>query len=59
MFDLVVVDIMWWSNTKRTRFKELDANASEYKNPYKLVRAFGRGIPVFVCIAITFGLLLK
>lgn len=59
LFDLLVVDIMWWSNTKRTRYKELDASASEYKNPNKHLMAFGRGIPVFVCVAITVGLLLK
>lgn len=59
LFDLLIIDILWWSNTKRTKFEELDADASEYKNPQKHVMAFGRGIPVFICVAITVGLLLK
>lgn len=55
VFDLLIIDILWWSNTKRTRFEELDADASEYKNPQKHVMAFGRGILVFICVAITVG----
>lgn len=59
LFDLLIIDILWWSNTKRTRFEELNVDASEYKNSQKHVMAFGRGIPVFICVAITVGLLVK
>ena len=59
LFDLLIIDILWWSNTKRTRFEELNVDASEYKNFKKHIMAFGRGIPVFICVAITVGLLVK
>ena len=59
LFDLLVIDMLWWCNTKRSRFKELDADAKEYKNPKKHIMAFVRGLPVFICVAVTVSLLMK
>lgn len=58
-FDLFVIDMLWWRNTKRIRFEELDALAEEYKNPRKHIMAFLRGILVFVCVAVTVSVLLN
>ena len=59
LFDLLVIDMLWWCNTTRIRFEELDALAEEYKNPKKHIKSFFRGIPVFVCVAITVSCLLS
>ena len=59
LFDLFVIDMLWWRNTKRIRFKELDADAKEYKNPKKHFMAFVRGILVFICVAVTVSILMK
>lgn len=49
LFDLLVIDLIWWRNTKRTKFKELDVEFKLYKNPQKHISAFFRGIPMFLC----------
>ena len=59
LFDLLVIDILWWCNTKRIRFEELDADAEEYKNPKKHFMAFLRGVPVFICVAVTVSILMN
>ena len=51
LFDLVVIDLLWWRNTKRIRFsfameKEL------YQDPKKHVDSFLRGIPTFAVVAL-------
>ena len=59
LFDLLIIDILWWYNTKRIRFEELDASVEEYKNPQKHIMAFFRGVPVFVCVAITVSIFMN
>lgn len=59
LFDLLVIDMLWWCNTKRIRFEELGADAEEYKNPKKHFMAFLRGIPVFICVAVTVSILMN
>lgn len=59
LFDLLIIDMLWWCNAKRIRFEELDASVEEYKKPQKHIRAFLRGIPVFVCVAVTVSILLN
>lgn len=49
-FDLLIIDLLWWRNTKRIRFscapeKEL------YQNPKKHIDSFIRGIPLFAATA--------
>ena len=51
LFDLVVIDLLWWRNTSRIWFscapeKEL------YQNPKKHIDSFVRGIPAFVLSAL-------
>lgn len=51
LFDLVVIDLFWWRNTKRVRFSFLPEK-SYYRNPRKHVGSFVRGIPLFAIIAV-------
>ena len=51
LFDLVVIDLLWWRNAKRIRFsfameKEL------YQDPKQHVDSFLRGIPTFAVVAL-------
>lgn len=50
LFDLVVIDLLWWRNTKRTRFSFLPEK-KYYRNPGKHIGSFVRGIPLFAVIA--------
>ncbi len=50
LFDLVVIDLLWWRNTKRIRFSFLPEKAP-YQNPDKHIGSFVRGIPLFAVIA--------
>lgn len=50
LFDLVVVDLLWWRHTERTRFSFLKEEAP-YQDPKKHVQAFLRGIPMFAAAA--------
>ncbi len=51
LFDLVVIDLLWWRNTRRIRFSFLPEKAC-YQDPSKHVGSFVRGIPLFVVVAI-------
>ena len=50
LFDLVVIDLLWWRNTKRIRFSFLPEKKS-YQNPEKHVGSFLRRIPLFAAVA--------
>ena len=50
LFDLVVIDLLWWRNTKRIRFSFLPEKAP-YQDPEKHIGSFLRGIPLFAVIA--------
>ena len=50
LFDLMVIDLLWWRNTKRIRFSFLPDKAS-YQDPSKHIGSFVRGIPLFATIA--------
>mgnify|MGYP004595910339 CR=1 FL=1 len=50
LFDLVVIDLLWWRNTKRIRFSFLPEKAP-YQNPKEHVASFLRGIPLFAATA--------
>ena len=50
LFDLVVIDLLWWRNTQRIRFSFLP-NKAAYQNPSKHIGSFVRGIPLFAVIA--------
>ena len=51
LFDLVVIDLLWWRNTKRIRFSFLPEKAA-YQDPSKHVGSFLRGIPLFAVVAV-------
>ena len=51
LFDLVVIDLIWWRNTKRIRFSFLPEKA-DYQNPSKHIGSFLRGIPLFAVVAV-------
>ena len=51
LFDLVVIDLLWWRNTKRIRFSFLPEKA-HYQDPSKHIGSFLRGIPLFALVAL-------
>lgn len=50
LFDLLVVDLLWWRNTARIRFSFLPEKAP-YQDPGKHIGSFVRGIPLFGAVA--------
>lgn len=50
LFDLVVIDLLWWRNTKRIRFSFIPEKQF-YQNPKQHVDSFLRGILVFAIVA--------
>ncbi len=50
LFDLLVIDMLWWRNTKRIRFTFLPDKAV-YQDPAKHIGSFVRGIPLFAATA--------
>ncbi len=50
LFDLVVIDLLWWRNTQRIRFSFLPDKAA-YQDPSKHIGSFVRGIPLFAVVA--------
>ena len=50
LFDLFVIDLLWWRNTKRIRFSFLP-DKEIYQDPSKHIGSFVRGIPLFAAIA--------
>ena len=50
LFDLLVIDLLWWRNTKRIRFSFLPEE-KYYQNPKKHIESFWRGIPLFAAAA--------
>lgn len=50
LVDLLVIDLLWWRNTKRIRFSFLPEK-KYYQDPKKHIESFLRGIPLFAAIA--------
>ena len=50
LFDLLVIDLLWWRNTKRIRFSFLPEK-KYYRDPKKHIDSFLRGIPLFAAAA--------
>ncbi len=50
LFDLLVIDLLWWRNTKRIRFSFLPEK-EYYQDPKKHIDLFLHGIPLFAAIA--------
>lgn len=51
LFDLAIIDLLWWRNTKRIRFSFLPEKAL-YQDPDKHIGSFLRGIPLFAVTAL-------
>ena len=50
LFDLLVIDLLWWRSTKRIRFSFLPEK-KYYQDPKKYIESFLRGIPLFAATA--------
>ena len=50
LFDLLVIDLLWWRNTKRIRFSFLPEK-EYYQDPKKHIESFLHSIPLFAVIA--------
>lgn len=57
IFDLFVIDLLWWRNAKRIRFSKIPEK-SLYQNPKKHIEAFFRAIPMYIVVAAVDGYLL-
>ncbi len=58
LFDLLVIDLLWWRNSKRVRFLETKDDKGLYSNPKKHLISFLKGIVLFTIIALIDGGLL-
>ena len=50
LFDLLVIDLLWWRSTKRIRFSFLPEK-EYYQDPKKHIESFLHGMPLFAAIA--------
>lgn len=57
IFDLTVIDLLWWRNTKRIRLLKIPQKEL-YQNPNKHVSAFVRALILYVFVAMLDGYLL-
>ncbi|WP_102269424.1 ABC transporter permease [Massilicoli timonensis] len=57
LFDFVIIDLIWWRNTKRIRFSEIP-DKKMYQNPKKHIDSFLRGIIMYGIIAVIDGFIL-
>ncbi len=56
LFDLLIIDLLWWRNTKRIRFSFLPEKKF-YQDPRKHIGSFLRNIPLFAAVAALSALL--
>ena len=57
MFDFLIIDLLWWRNTKRIRFVKIPEKEL-YRNPKKHTEAFGRAFFMYLFIAMIDGFVL-
>ncbi len=53
-FDLLIIDLLWWRNTKQIRFTKIQEKKL-YQNPTKHIEAFGRALIMYSLIALIDG----
>lgn len=58
LFDYLVIDLLWWRNTKRIRFQGTENQPELYRNPKKHTVSFVKGIVMFFLVALADGILL-
>lgn len=56
-FDLIVIDLLWWRNTKRIRLSKIPQKEL-YQNPQKHIEAFLRAFVLYFFVALIDGYLL-
>ena len=56
-FDLIVIDLLWWRNTKRIRLSKIPQKEL-YQNPKKHIEAFFRALILYFFVAMIDGYLL-
>lgn len=57
-FDFLIIDMLWWRNSKRIRFAGTEDKRKLYSNPKKHFVSFLKGIVVFLIVAVIDGLIL-
>ena len=57
VFDLIVIDLLWWRNTKRIRLTKIPQKEL-YQNPQKHIEAFLRAFVLYFFVALLDGYLL-
>lgn len=57
VFDLIVIDLLWWRNTKRIRLSKIPQKEL-YQNPKKHIEAFLRAMVLYFFVAVLDGYLL-
>ena len=57
LFDLIVIDLLWWRNTKRIRFSDIPEK-EKYQNPKQHIDSFVRGIIMYLIISVIDGIIL-
>ena len=57
IFDLFIVDLLWWRNTKRVRLRKMPEKEL-YQNPKKHIEAFIRAFIMYLLIALIDGYIL-
>lgn len=57
LFDLLIIDLLWWRNTKRIRFAKIPEKEL-YQNPRKHIEAFGRALIMYLLVALIDGYVL-
>ena len=58
LFDYLVIDLLWWRNTKRIRFTGTEDRPELYHDPQKHTVSFVKGIVMFFLVALADGILL-
>lgn len=58
LFDLLVIDLIWWRRTKRIRFTKIPEK-NLYQNPRKHIESFLRAFVMYLLIAVIDGYLLQ
>lgn len=58
LFDYLVIDLLWWRNTKRIRFTGTENQPELYRDPQKHTASFVKGILMFFLVALADGGLL-
>ena len=57
IFDLLIIDLLWWRNTKRIRLVKIPEKEL-YQSPRKHIEAFARAFVMYLLIALLDGYIL-